>query len=494
MHHFRDTMESRMALHVLQRKTRSGFMLLELLLGIAIFSIFLSGIMLTLIYGQENTVNGGDRLRGAYLAERTMEGLRAIRDGSFASVTTGTHGIAVNPATGMWAYSGTQSLLTGSYISSMVVASKGTGWVSFTGSTTWKHGYNRAGKVLLTGEMTDWKSTTSVGNWASPSLEGSYVDGGTPIFHHIAVSGNTAYVTNDAVGLYIFDISNTASPTRVNAGFNVGFTASGITIRGKRLYLITSDPSAELKVYSITSPTTPVLITSYNLPGSSLGKSLALGYNLLFVTANYTGVAGQHQLYSFDVSNSGSVILKGTLDDSDTMDAVALSGTSAYIGSSVDTAELRVVNAVASGSITLAGGFNLTDRILDGTAIAVSGTSALLGTQAGAIREVVVFDIGNGGVPSGVSGPWYHEGSGSIADIAMDPYRCFGFIAANTGHKAFQVMDLKNKSTLSELWTYVSPTGIGRGLAYDLVRDRMYGLTDSALYIFKPGVSIGTCP
>ena len=76
----------------------------------------------------------------------------------------------------------------------------------------------------------------------------------------------------------------------------------------------------------------------------------------------------------------------------------------------------------------------------------------------------------------------------------MDPYRCFGFIAANTGHKAFQVMDLKNKSTLSELWTYVSPTGIGRGLAYDLVRDRMYGLTDSALYIFKPGVSIGTCP
>ena len=55
-------------------------------------------------------------------------------------------------------------------------------------------------------------------------------------------------------------------------------------------------------------------------------------------------------------------------------------------------------------------------------------------------------------------------------------------------------MDLKNKSTLSELWTYVSPTGIGRGLAYDLVRDRMYGLTDSALYIFKPGVSIGTCP
>lgn len=466
---------------------------MEALLGICLFAIFLGALAITIIYGQESTIIAGDRVRATYISEQSLEAVRAMRDNSFASVTAGTHGVWVN-ASGQWAFSGSKVTLSGAYVSNVVVKSLAADWLTMSGSTSWKHGYNRAGTAALLTEITNWQTKIAVGNWASPSVEGSYIPGGSPLFNRIAVASTTAYVAcNSAAGIYLLDISNTASPARVNNAFSIGFSASDVVIRGKRLYVLTSDPNAELKVYSITSPQSPVLITSYNLSGSALGTSLALGRNDLYVTAS-TPASG-HQLYSFDVTNSGSLTLKGTLDDSDDANMIALSGTSAYIASSVDTSELRVVNAFYSGSVALIGGYNLSDRTLNGTAIAVSGTSAIIGTQAGAAtQEMVMFDIGTGGIPGGSSGPWYHETSGSLLGISMDPYRCYTFLSVGSGHKAFQIVDMRNKASLPELYSYDSATGLARGVAYDLVRDRVYVLTDSAVLIFKPSAIGGTCP
>jgi Tfp pilus assembly protein PilV len=485
-----------MTSRVLCPKQRPGFLLVEVLLGIAIFSIFLAGLGMTLIYGQENTINAGDRTRGAYLTERTMEAIRSIRDSAFSSVTTGTKGVWVSRSTNQWAFSGSQVTLSGSYVVNVSVSSKASDWMAFTGTTTWKHGYNRAGTVKLVGEVTDWKTPKTVGNWATPSVEGTLTPGGSPQFNEVAVAGTTAYVTCAAsAGLYIIDITSTTAPARLNSSFSIGYGATGVAVRGKRLYVLTADPNAELKVYNITTASTPTLITSYNLPGSALGTSLTIGYNNMYVGATYSAIVGQSELYSFDISNSGSVVLKSALDDTDSVNGMALTGTSAYLASSVDTSELRVVNAVASGSLTLIGGYNLTDRTLNGTKIAVSGTSAVLGTQASAsIQEMVLFSLGSsGGIPSG-SGPWYHDASGSVMGLSMDPYRCYTFIAASTGKKAFQVVDMRNKASLPELYSYNSTSGLARGLGYDLVRDRVYLLTDSAFLIFKPAVSSGTCP
>lgn len=478
-------------------RQRPGFLLLEVLLGITVFSIFLSGLGMTLLYGQENTINAGDRTRAGYLSARTMEGIRAMRDSSFASLTTGTKGIWVNKATNMWAFSGSQVTLTGSYTVSVTLSSKASDWMAFTGTTSWKHGYNRAGTINLYGEVTDWKSTKSVGNWAIPTLEATLSPGGTPLFNEVAIAGNVAYITcNATTGLYMMDITNTAAPTRLNSSFTLGFSASDVVIRGKRLYVLTSDSNAELKVYNITSPSSPTLVTSYNLPGNGLGTSLALGWYNLYVGTTFSATAGQYELYSFDITNSGSLVLKGTVNDTDTVNAIALSGTSAYIGSSLDTGELRVMKATSTGGLGIVGAYNVSDRTLNGLSMAVSGTSAILGTEKGTtIQEMVMFNIGNGGVPSGASsGPWYHETSGSLLDVDMDPYRCYTFVAASSGRKAFQVVDMRNKTTLPELYSYNATTGLGRGLTYDLVRDRIILTTDSAILIFKPGTSGGTCP
>src|SRR5581483_9328411 len=97
---------------------------------------------------------------------------RAIRDGSYAAVTSGAHGFAVSHA-GTWTFSGTSLTSTGSYASVLTVTPIASDWMTLSSLTNWKHGYNRSGSVLLTTELTDWQGTRTVGNWSSLTVDGS---------------------------------------------------------------------------------------------------------------------------------------------------------------------------------------------------------------------------------------------------------------------------------------------------------------------------------
>ena len=79
-----------LALHPLRSSGRGG-LLLEAVLAIAIFAIFLSGVGLTLLVGQHSPVSAGDRVRATFLAEQGLEGIRYMRDQDFSQLTPGTH-------------------------------------------------------------------------------------------------------------------------------------------------------------------------------------------------------------------------------------------------------------------------------------------------------------------------------------------------------------------------------------------------------------------
>jgi DNA-binding beta-propeller fold protein YncE len=121
-----------------------------------------------------------------------------------------------------------------------------------------------------------------------------------------------------------------------------------------------------------------------------------------------------------------------------------------------------------------------------------SGSAALLGRAKTSQQEVVLFDARNGDVPVPPPGPWYKEGSGSAVEIDSDPPNCYAFLAASSGRKAFQVLNLRS-SSLTELATYNSSTGLGRGLVYDPMRDRVYVFTEQAVLFFKPGTATQSC-
>lgn len=483
------------------RRQRPGFLLLEVLIGIAVFSLFVSAVGYTLLYGQENTIMAGDRIRATQFSERALEAARSIRDGSYSSVASGTHGVWIDKASKKWAFTGSSITQSGGYTTTLTVTPLATGRLRLSAETKWKHGYNRSGAVLLISEIADWGTTRNTGNWSSISVEGTYTDAGTPVFNDVALySGSYLFLTSGASsGLHVINIATPASPSRINASFSMGVAGYDAAVRNAVLYVATASSTQEIRAYNITSPSTfssAQLLATYNLPGSARARALAIKGDMLYVGTTASATGGEDEFYAFQLSATGGMTLRDSVnDDSSSIEMIAVSGTAAYLASSLDASELRVMNVETSTGITLAGGYNLSDRTLDSMAIAVSGTSALLGSAKGtSIQEMVLFDLESGGVPVPPPGPWYHEGSGSVVGLDMDPTRCYGFISALSGRKAFQVFNLQNKATLAEITTYNSSTGLGRGLLYDAFKDRVYLITDRSLIIMRPATATGTCP
>jgi hypothetical protein len=451
-----------------------------------------------LLRGQENTVVAGDRVRAVQAANRALEASRSIRDGSFAALTAGAHGVSLN-ASRTWVFSGSKVSISGAYVTSVTVTSLAGDWAGLSVLTNWKHGFNHSGSITLTSELTDWRTARLTGNWSTPALEGSYIDAGTPLFNAVALSGNYAFVAGDTTsggaGLSIFDISNTAAPVRVDAAFSLGATAYALAVKGKVLYVATNSAASEIQAFDISSPATLAAgnrITTYDLSGSRLATGLGLNGNALVVGADNN--ASYPELYSLDITSSGSMVFKSALEIGATVNAVSISGTGVYMGTADSAGEMKVAQLSATGALSFPANsnYNITSTEA-GLSVLISGTSALLGRQKGAIQELVLFDTrAGGGSPPPAPGPWYHDTSGSLMGVQLDPSGCYAFLATYSSGKAFQVVQVHDK-TLPELASYNSVNGPARGVFYDAARDRVFLVTSKALLILKPGAAPGPC-
>ena len=484
------------------RRSHPGFLMMEVLIGIAVFGLFVSAVGVTLLYGQENTIMAGDRIRATHLAQQALDGARSIRDASFDNLSAGQHGAWVDPVTHKWAFTGSYIVSSGSYITHVYVTELDDDWLRIAARTRWKHGYNRSGSVLLTTEFTDWREQRPVGNWANLTLEGSWTDASTPVFSDIVLYDDYAFATSTTAdggdGLYIFDISSSASPTRVSSSFDLGETGYAVLVKGQRLYVLTSSSSSEIRVYDISNPasfSSANLVAAYNLPGSGLGRSLGLRGDTLIVGAAESATGGNEELYTFDISNSGSVVFQDSLDAPSTVHAIAVSGTSALLAMSDNAMELTFAKIDDPTNISFPSNqaYNAADTH-DGTAIAVSGTSAILGRSNGvSIDEMIMINLeGGGGYPSPPPGPWFHEVGGAVNDIAADPTRCYAFLATEFVNEDLQVVKIGDDD-LPEVDTYDSTTGFGQALVYDIGRDRVFMMTDRSLLIFRPGAGTNSC-
>ena len=477
---------------------RPAFLLVEALIGIALFATLVVAAYGILLQGQASSIRGGDRVRATELTNRALQGAKSMRAESFASITAGTHGVAVG-SDGQWTWSGSQITHSGGYITSIAVSSLASDWVRLTATTRWNHGTNGSGSVALSADFTNWKQSLG-GNWSSISLEGSYIDSGTPLFNDVVITGNYAFVSSETsdggVGLYVFDITNKAAPVRVASSFTLGAPGYQMALSGTGLYITVGSASDEIKVYNVSSPSSfssSNLITSYDLPGSARARSVAIGDATLFVGAAESATAGQDEFYTFDISSSSTITFQDSLDDTATFVDISLRGTGAYLASSKDTAEIRVVDVGHPTNITFLGGYNLT-VVYDGLSVVAFSEGTLLGrTNGPPISELTKFDIGTAAVPPSSPGPWYREMGGNVNAAGIDASECAGFFATSNTTKELQVVNVSDTS-LDELANYNTTTGDGRGLLYDASLDRVFMVTNKALLIINPASGTWICP
>jgi hypothetical protein len=478
----------------MHQKRHGGSLLLEGILAIALFAIFLGGVGLVLIEGEQSTVASGNRLRATVLADRQLSALRAIRDDGFSSLTAGTHGVAIN-SSGRWVLNSSGSTTTSDgYQLTLTLTSRGTNIWEATSRATWNFNPHESGSITVTTYLSNWQAVTNPGNWHSVLLTGSNTPGGTPDFHNIAVSGNYAFVTSDHAaggkGLYMFDITNPASPTRINSTFDLGASGYGIVADGYKLFIATDNASNEVMVFDTRSPSTMspgVLSGSYNIAGSVTARSIAVYGSTLYVGTNEQ-VSGD-ELLTLTIS-PGSLAFEDSLNMTGDVRSIALHDGYAYTATSDDPGELKVVDVFDPTDLSFVTGIgiDLTD-VYDGLSVITTETGVIIGRVYGSsIMTINGYSIEDSALPSSPPGPWTFDAVGDVNGLAMDPAGTYLFVGDTATNAQVRILDLPilMRGGSPSLVSY-NAGGNVNGLYYDWSRDKLFIVTPTQLRILSPG-------
>ena len=438
------------------------------------------------------SVKSGDRMRGIFLSEQAMNIARSIRDEDFDLLNAGTFGTQIG-TDGRWEFIGTPVETEDGFLTEVTITLPETNRATISAQTTWSFGRERTGTISLVTDLTNWRVTNTLGDWSNVSLEGGYTDSGTPLFNSIALSGTAAFVTSEAAGagLYLFDTTNTALPSRIASSFALGGAGYEVAVSGTGLYVLTSKAAAEIEVYDISNPSTfssANLLNTYDLPGSGRARSLSVFSDTLFVGAIES--ATQDEYYSFDVTDPSDISLLDSLNnDGGILDSNLHNGY-AYTASTRDVAELVVIDIFDPANLDFATGegYNLPDTP-DGLSSAAFGTGVLIGRSVGSsISEFVLFDIASNPVPAPPPGPWFHTVGADERAIDHEPSGQYAFIASDFVNQELQVMDIHifSQGGLPRVETYSTSGTAGRSVTYDMQRDRLFFTTNNQLLILAP--------
>lgn len=282
---------------------RPGVLLLEAALGTGLLVIFLSALGVTVYRGQEGTKAGGDRIRATELAKQTLEGARDIGMRSYLTLTGalvgGTRGVALNPTTGLWEFSGAETV-TNDYTTKLTVTKPDPtdqNTLDLSVTTSWNISPNRPQSVTITGRFTNWQQNVVTGNWTSIVELGQYQPGAlyTTNYTDVAVIGTHAYVANSAVNglvtsIDVLNFSNLSSITRVETiDLPSGETPVALAARGNLLYVITTSAGGSyVHAFDVSVPTSiGAAIATATIPVAAgmNATSIAINGDYLYVGA-----------------------------------------------------------------------------------------------------------------------------------------------------------------------------------------------------------------
>jgi len=472
---------------------RKGVLFLDALIGIAVFAIVVSGVVYAMLFSQQGMLKSGDHIRAVFLNQKAIAAVRAVRDSDFDSLAEGTFGARLS-SSGGWELSGTGVTTEDGYTTFVTITSLSSDRYSAVATSAWDFGQGQTGSISLETQLTDWHRVQEIGNWSVLSLDGAYIDDGTPLFNSAVAVTDYAFVTSETsdggVGLYVFEITDTSAPEHIATGFNLGAAGYDVLVVSDTLFVVTGNTGQEITIYDITDPasfSTDDFVASINIPGDAKARSIEYYDDTLYVTAAED--TGESEIYTYDVSDLGSIVQLDELNDpgSSFLD-IQLHNGYAYLASSMDTMELRIVDVFDPADVQFAagGGYNLSDTP-DGTAIVTLGDYVLLGRNQGDVTEELhLFDISESPVPP--NAPWNAETGESVNALDADPTATYAFAATNHDSQELIVLNIATFAAGGNpiVETYNTTTGDGRGVTYDILHDRVFLMTNTAFIVLKP--------
>jgi hypothetical protein len=255
------------------------------------------------------------------------------------------------------------------------------------------------------------------------------------------VDGDYAYLAAEEKGLFVANVSNTASPSFTSSYVEQDFFPQSVAASGDYAYVL--DQYFGLRVMDITTAPAPTLLATVDLPGAAYEVGLDGG--LAYVADN----AGGLQIVDIADPNTpeiiGSIMLFGTQDDVD------VQGTFAYLAS--PTRGLQIVDVSDPTTPVQRGQVNPPGTT---TGVAVDGDHAYLACQYNGLQ---VADITNPNDPT-IIGELDIEGWPEMVHIA----RGHAFLCAM--EDGLYIVDIANPAAPELVSILITP-----GNAWDVVVD-----------------------
>lgn len=480
---------------------QKGQALIELILAIALATLFLSTFVLGII-GVREALNRAQNITEAnLLLQKETEGLRSIKEtawGSFA--TPGTYHIAQSgntwsavsgttvengftrgftvanvcrldsvslptncsdvgalddPSTKQitvnvsWPFYGSESVSTSFYLTryfgnstwiQTIQADFNAGTHTNTVTTN-----NSGGEVAL--------AASTGGSWATPTVVATVNLPGSQNANDIYVDGSTAYiVTTSGNGpeLYIYDITDPTNPTSLGA-LDLGATGWSIVVANGYAYIATNSNNSELMIVNVANPAAPTVAGSFDAATGSDGRGVAIIGNTAYLVTDNNNRSPGYELYIVNVTNKNSPTQLGGLDLNAGAQDIVVVGNYAYIASTNNSQELQVVDISNLSLPNLVGSYNSPGNS-DGHSVYVVGTTAFM-TDA----RVNILNVANPASITLISQPNYPGNPQAI--YASGNY---AFLASTDNSGQFKVVDVSNPNSPAFLGqTVLGGNGLG---------------------------------
>lgn len=232
-----------------------------------------------------------------------------------------------------------------------------------------------------------------VSNPAAPVAQGVVtVTGG--IVLSVAVEGTTAYLAAGNAGLRVVDVANPAAPTVVGTLATLGGFATRVVAAAGRAYV--SVQGVGLVIVDVTNPAAPAILGSYFVDTDGQPPDNAGQVRAVAVSGTTAYVGDDRGLNAVDVSNPAAPTLRGRVDfgQSGSSQYILVDGGRVFVGSRYQG--VRVLNVTAPTPTVAAsianGGFSFKVNVVGGIAYVAD----LLG-------QVRLIDVSNPAAPAEIS-------------------------------------------------------------------------------------------
>ena len=229
-----------------------------------------------------------------------------------------------------------------------------------------------AGDLAFIADQASGLQIVDITNSAAPTLVGTYNTDGSAV--GVAVAGDLACVADGTKGLKLIDITDPANPVRV-ANVNAASIATGVVVDGGLAFVSTLNGLAVVDLSDHSN--SPNLVGSYNTPGDGLG--IAVAGNHAFVADGLSG------LQVIDITDPANPTLAGSYDTPDLAKGVTVDGNHAFVADG--SSGLLMIDISDPANPILAGSYDTPDQAIS---VTVDGNHAFV---ADGLSGLLMIDI-----------------------------------------------------------------------------------------------------